>query len=108
MNTPDPPVEDLSVEQLEALLRAKRGREHVRLIERITAEESARLRAQPSPRANPLEAGVQLVEQGARGLWRRLPAERVEFNAVEMTPLARGRSRKARLRAILDWLLGRE
>lgn len=108
MNAPDPSVEELSVEKLEALLRAKRGREHVRLIERIVTEELARLRGrQPQP-ASLLEAGVRLAERGPRGAWHRLPPERVEFNAVEITPLAKGRSRMARLRVAVDRLLGRE
>ena len=106
-DVPDPSIEELPVEQLEALLRARRGREHVQTIERVLAEEVERLRGARWQPESLLEAGVPLVERGPRGAWRRLPPERVEFNAVEITPLERGRSLMARLTGVIDRLLGR-
>jgi hypothetical protein len=104
---PDPSIEELPVEQLEALLRARRGQEHVRVIEQVLTEEAERLRRSRRQPESLLEAGVPLAERGPRGAWRRLPPERMEFNAVEVTPLGKDRGLVARLTGVVDRLLGR-
>ncbi len=106
-DAPDLSIEELPVEQLEALLRARRGQEHVQAIERVLSEEAERLRSLRRQPESLLEAGLPLAQRGPRGAWRRLPPERVQFNAVEITPLEKSRSPLARLKGAMGRLLGR-